>query len=90
MMNFSEALVKIKLGRKVCRNGWNGGGQFVRIFHAYSDRQFKVAEVEPTDGTLMPHLVLKNTHNQLIPWVPSQGDLLADDWVVLGNEEEKD
>lgn len=80
LARFSVALDGLLSGEKWRRAGWNGNGQFVRLFRAYSDAQFKVSEIEPTDGTLMDHLVLKNTSNQLIPWVPSQGDLMAEDW----------
>ena len=81
--DFSVALEKLKHGGRVARTGWNGKGQFVRMFMPYSDQQFKVSEVEPTDGTLMGHLLLKNAQNQLVPWIPSNGDLVADDWHVV-------
>ena len=66
---FGEALAILKMGGKVCRNGWNGPGQWVG------------AQI-PDSGSKMtqPYLYLKNAQNELVPWVPSQGDLFAEDW----------
>lgn len=88
-VDFSEALRLAKGGHKIARKGWNGRNQWVRVFKAYNDKEFKVSEEPEAEGTLMDHLVLKNTVNQLIPWVPSQGDLFADDWVIADAPQER-
>ena len=47
----------------------------------YNDTAFQVIEKADIDGTLYPYFALKNAQNGFIPWVPSTGDLLADDWI---------
>jgi hypothetical protein len=39
----------------------------------------------PDKGSKMsrPYLYLKNAQNEMVPWVPSQGDLFASDWAAL-------
>ena len=68
-MTFGEALESMKEGRKVARTGWNGRGQFAAM--QVPDAHSKMAE---------PYCYLCNVQGKLIPWVPSQGDLFADDW----------
>lgn len=65
-MTFSEALWEIKAGRRMYRIRWNGKGQFVFLERAQAERP--------------GYLVLKNVDDEIIPWVPSQIDLLAEDW----------
>ena len=83
MFSFENALRYLKRGMKVARNGWNGKGQYVRLVDPYNDRAFQVIEKEEIDGTLYPYFSLKNAQNGFVPWVPSIGDLLADDWVFV-------
>lgn len=49
----------------------------------YTDRAFQIIENEPIDGTLCPYFALKNAQNGFSTWVPSNGDLLAEDWVFV-------
>lgn len=80
---FGVAIEQIKLGYKVARKGWNGKGQYVRKVEPYTDKAFRIIENEEIDGTLCPYLALKNAQNGFVPWVPSTGDLLAEDWVFV-------
>lgn len=59
-------------GQRITRAGWNGPNQWV-------------AAQPPDKGSKMssPYLYLKNSQNEMVPWVPSQGDLFAQDWAVL-------
>ena len=70
--NFSWALHWLKDGQKVSRTGWNGKGQWVAA-------QF------PDDHSKMqlPYLYLHNAQGKLVPWVPSTGDLFAEDWAIV-------
>lgn len=69
---FSHALDALKAGCKVTRAGWNGRGQHVEMQRP--DKHSRMTA---------PYAVLKNSNNDLVPWVPSQGDLFANDWAVL-------
>jgi hypothetical protein len=72
-LRFSGAMmVVMDDGRRVTREGWNAAGQWV-------------AAQRPDEHSKMtaPYLYLRNAQGQLVPWVPSQGDLFATDWAVL-------
>jgi len=82
-MTFGEAVEKMKAGERMTRKGWNGRGMWVRHVDLYSDPEFRVREINPCEGTWLPFLVMKTVGNQLIPWLASQTDVLADDWEVF-------
>lgn len=69
---FADALMAAMDGQRITRRGWNGPNQYVTSQHP--DRGSKMTR---------PYLCLKNAQNDLVPWVPSQGDLFAHDWAVL-------
>lgn len=79
--DFGTAINLLKEGNKIARKGWNGKGQYVRLVDPYNDKAFQVFEKEELDGTLYPYFALKNAQNGFVPWVPSIGDLLAEDWM---------
>ena len=70
-MNFGEALEVLKAGGRVTREGWNGKGMYVEL-------------QTPDDNSKMrrPYLFMRPVDGGLVPWVASQSDLLADDWLV--------
>lgn len=94
-MNFGEALQAIKDGFKVQREGWNGKGQFVIKAGGYSVELDKLRsgthftkEFLESQGCssmeIVHHLDLWNAQKQYVSgWVPSQGDLFAEDWQIL-------
>lgn len=86
-MNFSEALVEIKNGKKVSRSGWNGRGVFVFLVPG---SVFKVSRApllgiypEGTEINYHAHVDMRRSDGTIVPWVVSQSDLLADDWSVV-------
>lgn len=81
--SFGDAIKYMKRGLKVKRKGWNGKNQYVRMVDPYNDKAFQVIEKEEVDGTLYPYFALKNEQNGFVPWVPSTGDLLAEDWCFV-------
>lgn len=70
--DFSAALNAVIHGHRITRAGWNGRGQYVTAQRP--DKHSKMTA---------PYLCLKNSQDDLVPWVPSQGDLFARDWAVL-------
>lgn len=89
-MNFGQALALLKAGMKVARTGWNGKGMFVVYQKGYpqgipSNKQ--TAEAWGiNEGDLFkvePYLQIKNAQGSHSMWVPSIGDVLADDWEVV-------
>lgn len=82
-MTFGEAIEALKTGRRVTRPGWNGKGMWLRLLDLYTDTEFTVTEHEPCEGTWLPFIVMKTADNKLVPWLASQTDVLAEDWLTL-------
>lgn len=88
-MDFSSALIKVKEGKKIARSGWNGANQFIIKAGGYEVEEARPGSDYEKAGitgrfTIAPHLDLKNAQGVMQPgWVPSQGDLFADDWEVI-------
>ena len=88
-MDFSNALSAIKSGEKMQRSGWNGKGMFV--FLVPSSR-FLVNRApllgiypEGTEIHYHAHIDMRTADDQIVPWLASQTDILANDWGYLEN-----
>ncbi len=70
-MHFGQALEALKNNAAVQRAGWNGKGMWIAL-------------QRPTDLSKMtrPYLYMKTVDDALVPWVASQSDILAEDWIV--------
>ena len=83
-MNFEDALPLLKDGYKLARQSWNAPDQFVYMVGANSyPAQTDVAKAH--FGDMVPYeayFALKTVRNTVATWVPSVGDLLADDWFL--------
>jgi len=74
----------MKKGRKVARVGWNGKGMWLRHVEPYNDMGITDAQVDKvTDATLLPWIGMKTADNKFVPWLASQTDMLAEDWVIV-------
>jgi hypothetical protein len=86
-MDFSEALKLIKARKSVARAGWNGKGMWVRLFQAGYLSEDAMAKAIGIDysvlPTALPYLVMKTADNSFVPWLASQTDILANDWVEV-------
>lgn len=96
-MDFSDALQSLKSGRRLRRKGWAGAGIFVVLMPALrlppystSDTARKVNDrtarwIGPdTPLDCQPYLTLGRSDGFWQPgWVPSQEDLLAEDWLII-------
>ena len=91
-LTFSEALAAVKAGYLIAREGWNGANQFVLKAGGYTVNEPRPGSDYARSGitgefTIAPHLDLRNAQGVMQPgWVPSQGDLFANDWVVMAVE----
>ena len=84
--NFSEALERLKDGIEVCRSGWNGKGMFIFLVRG---SRFKVNRPpllgifkEGTEIDYCPHIDMVTADGKVVPWLASQTDLLAEDWMM--------
>lgn len=93
MLSFSSALEALKGGKKVARSGWNGKDQYV-VAQAVSTttdtskiwNPHNKAHAEKLGGQIdvAPYCTLKTAQDTLaMGWVPSTGDLFANDWLIL-------
>lgn len=71
-MTFGEAIEALKSDRRVSRQGWNGKGQFLGLQLPDSMSQ-----------NTLPYIWIRTAQGQRVPWLASQTDMLAEDWVEL-------
>lgn len=85
MTNFSEALEHVKKGEKIQRQGWNGKGMYVfRIGAKMSEGDgWTFTNGKNDNAELLPFLAMKTADGKVVPWLISQTDALAEDWVLL-------
>lgn len=84
-LSFGGALAWVKDGAKVMRAGWNGKGMYLRIAtHAMATFAVQNRGDIPYRAELLPHIVMLTAQGDYIPWLASQADMLADDWMVVG------
>lgn len=89
-LDFSQALAAAKDGAQIARQGWNGADQYVFVVKpphnaAPNEPKYEVNlddTYTPVDG-LTPFLMLRNSQGKYCPWVPSTGDLFAEDWIEV-------
>jgi hypothetical protein len=86
-MNFGDALHYLKSGCKVAREGWNGKDMFLFLVPGST---FKVSRppllgiyAEGTEITYHPHIDMKTAQGTVVPWLASQTDVLANDWLAI-------
>lgn len=68
-LNFGQALEHLKAGGTVARVGWNGKGMWLAL-------------QRPDAGSKMtlPYIYMSTAQGDLVPWLASQTDMLAEDW----------
>lgn len=69
-VSFSEALNSLKEGRLWTRQGWNGKGMYIELQRP--DTHSKMT---------LPYLYMRTVQGDLVPWLASQTDILAEDWI---------
>ena len=86
-MNFGQALEYLKAGMLVARAGWNGKNMFL---YYVPGSEFEVNRppllgiyAEGTKVRYHAHIDMKTATGDCVPWLASQTDILAEDWMVL-------
>lgn len=72
--DFADALDTLRQGGQVWREGWNGKGMWLMLQRP--DEHSKMSR---------EYIYMSTVDGDLVPWVASQTDLLAHDWVGTGN-----
>mgnify|MGYP001614980343 CR=1 FL=1 len=71
---FAEVIAYLKetpLQNTAYREGWNGIGQHIAL--QVPDENSKMT---------LPYFYISTVDDKLVPWLASQTDMLADDWVL--------
>lgn len=81
-LSFSEALNRLKNREKVCRAGWNGKGMWLKLipFMDWTVTDDHIVDVDGLRG--LPWIGMKTADDCFVPWLASQTDMLAEDWMV--------
>lgn len=66
------AIDQMRDGDKVARVGWNGKNMYLAL--QVPDENSKMT---------LPYVYMFTAQGDLVPWICSQTDLLADDWQVV-------
>ena len=80
-MNFGKAIELLKEGRKVARKGWNGKGIFIEL--QVPDEHSKMTHPYIYIDTTGLKTNNPNAPKSLVPWLASQTDMLAEDWIIV-------
>lgn len=78
-MTFGLALEALKVGKRVTRAGWNGKGMWLTLV---GEEHYDVGIKTAGDCALLPWIGMKTADNKFVPWLASQTDVLAEDWMV--------
>lgn len=70
--DFGWALNVLKDGGAIWRAGWNGPNQ--RLALQNPDVNSKMT---------LPYIYIKTVQGDLVPWLASQTDMLAEDWLAI-------
>jgi hypothetical protein len=68
--DFGWALDALRAGKQVTRLGWNGKGQTIAL---------QVPDAH--SANTLPYIYINTVSGDRVPWVASQTDLLASDWI---------
>lgn len=71
-MDFGGALDYLQSGFKVARKGWNGKNMWLAL-----------QKPDINSKMTLPYIYMKTADDNLVPWLASQTDILADDWFCV-------
>lgn len=87
-MNFPRALEMLFSGEKLTRTGWNGKDMYIyqvpgSVFNVNRPPLLGIYP-EGTEIKYHPHVDMKTVDGSCVPWTPSQQDIFATDWQIVG------
>ena len=78
-LTFGDALTLIKQGYRVARKGWNGNDMCLFQISVWSFWRDDMEKKHINN----PFMALRTQDLVVVPWAPSQTDIMANDWRVL-------
>lgn len=84
-LTFGLVIEALKQGKKVAREGWNGKNMFLEmVSHRISKNQKGlIYDVAGNEYEELPWIGMKTVDNKFVPWLASQTDMLAEDWIIV-------
>lgn len=86
-LTFSQALEWLKAGSRVAREGWNGKGMFLFLVpgSTFTVNRAPLLGIYPegTEIQYHSHVDMVTAQGTVVPWLCSQTDMLAEDWMVV-------
>lgn len=77
-LNFGQAMVALRDGQCVCREGWNGKNMWISFVRADNwSVGFPLSNYEQ-----LPWIVMRTADRKIVPWLASQTDIVAEDWMI--------
>jgi hypothetical protein len=87
-MNFGNAILALKSGKRVARSGWNGKGMFLILVPSTKpvitegSPYFEMAQLRGK-AVIAPHIDMYTAAGEMQPgWLASQADILSEDWEI--------
>lgn len=71
-MDFSNALIALKEGKKVTNGNWNGKDMYIAA--QFPDENSKMTR---------PYLYIKDAQDNFVPWLCAQHDLFSENWEIF-------
>lgn len=86
-LSFGLAIEAAKKGMKIARRGWNGKNQYVELAEriSYENAAHEVINAKH-EAIGNKALAFVGTSGVQLGWLASQADMLADDWMIVGDE----
>lgn len=82
-LTFGDAIHALRQGERVARSGWNGKDMW--LIHINGEAVAQAIADRYGDGNAIPVLeaiYMKTATGELVPWLASQTDIFAEDWVI--------
>ena len=96
VLTFGDAIESLKAGHKVARASWNScgvygkwlsltPGQFVNAAKLWSPHNHQFALENGGQVEVESYITVKTTQGKIVPWLPSQSDVLANNWIICND-----
>ncbi|WP_333498542.1 DUF2829 domain-containing protein [Kluyvera sp. CHPC 1.2972] len=84
-MGFGGMLAMLRDGKCAARSGWNGKGMHLQLVKPPQSAapHEPMYQVDGVNDRLLPWIGMRTADGGFVPWLASQTDMLAEDWVVV-------
>lgn len=90
IFDFGKAIQYLKQGKKLQREGWNGKNQYIELASDISYKNSKDETINAEHEAIgNKAIAFVGTSGVQLGWLASQADMLAEDWKIVNEREEK-